>query len=224
MKICEDCILAKIKRKNIIKMSSNKSTKPGERLLIDISYVKKESLGGKNIWILIEDQATSMKWSTFVRRNGGMVKVVTDFVVSLRNKNKELVRFIRVDNAGENKAVKASLEKEGQSVAFEFSSPNTPEQNGQMERSFATLRGRVRAMLNGAGVPTEMRDSLWAECESTATKLCNLMRMKGDTSSYELFYQKEAPYYPSLRAFGEMGIKKTKLYGLPEKLANKGSL
>ena len=61
LKTCEDCVLAKIKRKNLNKVSNSKSIKPGEGLLLDISYIKKQSLGAKNMCLLINNQATSMK-------------------------------------------------------------------------------------------------------------------------------------------------------------------
>ena len=43
---CEDCILAKIRRKNIKNFSNLRSEVPGEWLLLDVSYIKKNSLGG----------------------------------------------------------------------------------------------------------------------------------------------------------------------------------
>jgi gag-polypeptide of LTR copia-type/Zinc knuckle len=45
---CEDCLLSKMRRKNINKMSLGRSKVPGERFLIDISYIKRKSLGGKD--------------------------------------------------------------------------------------------------------------------------------------------------------------------------------
>jgi hypothetical protein len=44
---CEDCLLAKIRRENINKVSNGISKDPGERLSIDISYIKKKILRGK---------------------------------------------------------------------------------------------------------------------------------------------------------------------------------
>jgi hypothetical protein len=51
-----------------------------------------------------------------------------------------------MDNAEENVSLNSNLEKEGLHIEDEFPSPNTPEQNGQVERGFATLWGRVRAI------------------------------------------------------------------------------
>jgi hypothetical protein len=175
LKSCEDCILGKIWRKNLNKFRSSRSKIQGEKILIDISYIKTESLGGKNTWLLVEDQATSMKWSYFMRRKGELIKKMMVFVKTLKAKNPEDVKYIRLDNAGENLGLRTDLELEGINTNLEFTSPETPEQNGQVERSFVTLWGRVRAMLNCSGVPQEMRDKLWAEFASTATHLSNVM-------------------------------------------------
>jgi hypothetical protein len=42
---CENCILAKLKRTNISKLNPNKAKKRGERLCVDISWIKKSSIG-----------------------------------------------------------------------------------------------------------------------------------------------------------------------------------
>ena len=73
IKTCEDCLLPKMRKKKINKTSNGKSRISGERLLIDLSYIKRQSLGGKDTWLLIEDQFTSMKWIFFMRRKGGLI-------------------------------------------------------------------------------------------------------------------------------------------------------
>ena len=57
---CESCAIAKAKQKNVVKVRKDKGAeKPGERLYIDISSVSKKSAGGKKLWALIVDDATS---------------------------------------------------------------------------------------------------------------------------------------------------------------------
>ena len=106
---------------------------------MDVSYIKRESLGKRNMWILIEDQATSMKWSYFGRRKNEVSDVVYEFILKLKNKDNSLSKYLRMDNSGENVGLKNKMQREGLDVIIEFTSPNTPEQNGQVERSFATL-------------------------------------------------------------------------------------
>ena len=46
----------------------------------------------------------------------------------------------------------------------------TPQQNGKVERAFATLYGRIRSMFVNAGFEKVKRETLQAECAATATK------------------------------------------------------
>ena len=63
------------------------------------------------------------------------------------------VAFIRCDNAGENVKIKERITEEDISgIKMEYMAPETPQHNGEVERSFAFLYNRVRAMLNHAGV------------------------------------------------------------------------
>jgi hypothetical protein len=184
---CEDCLLAKMKRKNINKLSLGKSKIPGERILIDISYIKRKSLGGKDTWLLIEDQATNFKWSYFMRRKVELMDEMIKFIKTMISKNPESIKFIRLDNAGENLGLKSRIELEGLDIKMEYTNPETPEQNGQVERSFATLWGKVRFMLNRSVVTQDLREKLWAECASTGTKLNNIISRKDGNTPFEKF-------------------------------------
>ena len=50
---------------------------------------------------------------------------------------------IKYNNAGENKMAEELCKKEGLNVLFEYTAPNIPQQNGKVERKFATLYGCV---------------------------------------------------------------------------------
>jgi hypothetical protein len=63
---CFECSLAKIRQQNVGKDSENRSSVPGERLLVDISSVNVKSCGGNRFWVLVMDDCTSMCWSIFV--------------------------------------------------------------------------------------------------------------------------------------------------------------
>ena len=66
-KKCEDCSLAKTKRKNMSKYSGAKSTMPGESICFDISYAQQKIYGGSKFWLLIVDQCTDMSWSYLLK-------------------------------------------------------------------------------------------------------------------------------------------------------------
>ena len=76
---------------------------------------------------------------------------------------------ILCDNAGENKKLEENVIEKNMKIIFEYTAAGTPQQNRVAERAFATLYGRVRAMLNRAGLEGMTREKLWAECAMTAT-------------------------------------------------------
>jgi hypothetical protein len=70
------------------------------------------------------------------------------------------VKYIRYNNARENITMKDDLEVKTFGVKFEFSDPRTPHRNGKVERKFQTLYGRIRSMLNEAGIQGQLREKI----------------------------------------------------------------
>jgi hypothetical protein len=92
-------------------------------------------------------------------------------------------------------------------INLEFTAPNTPQQNGKVERKFQTLYGKVRSMLNWARLPITMRRRLWAQCAKTATLLKNIiLKHHSEITSYELLHGKASPHIDFLRKFGEVAM------------------
>lgn len=205
-KECKECLQGKAQRMQVNKTTNNHATKPGERLMIDISTVKTQN--SKKIgryWLLIVDEATNMKWSYFLKSKEGQVSVIIGLIKRLNNDGKT-VKFIRCDNAGENVALQNRIEEEGINVSFEYTARQTPQQNGKVERAFATLYGRMRAMMIGANWSEEMKRMHWTEAAATATKLDNILNEKGKESPHRQFYKEDPLYEKYLRTFGEKGI------------------
>jgi hypothetical protein len=116
-----------------------------------------------------------------------MVDVTLDFIRILKTKDVGAVKYLCMDNGGKNISLKNKLLKIGFEVQVNLILHNTPEQNGQVERSFATLLGQVRAMSNNSGVGEDLWNDLWAECAATATKLCNVTSRGDGRSPFEVF-------------------------------------
>jgi hypothetical protein len=68
------------------------------------------------------------------------------------------VKFLRCDNSGENESLRKALIREGINVHMEFTAPQTPKEDRKVERAFATLWGRTKAMLNSTGFDEEHRN------------------------------------------------------------------
>ena len=151
------------------------SSKPGERLYLDISSVDATSGGGNRYWAIVVDDYSRFKRSFFLRTKSGLTAVVLPYIKELQATGKP-VRFVRMDNAGENKVLGGQLRELG--IKVEYTAPNTPQQNGVAERGFAMITARGRAMMLHAQLSLELKQKLWAECFQTATQLGNLLPIK----------------------------------------------
>ena len=64
---CLSCSLEKIRQKNIPKKNEDIAKEAGERMYLDISSMKDESLGGRRHWAMLVDEATRCKHSFFLK-------------------------------------------------------------------------------------------------------------------------------------------------------------
>ena len=210
-----------MRQKNNPKENENRSTTLGERLCIDTSSVKSKSYGGNKYWSLAVDEATGMAFASFLAKKSQVKEHIVPLICELQNKGK-VVKYIRCDNAGENTKLKEECDRLNLGVEFEFTAPNTPQQNGIVERKFATLYGRGRALLNKTGFNRSMRKGLWAEAARIATMLDSITVKPGETKCpHELFFGSVPKWARYLRTFGEVGIVKSAA-SIQSKLDNKG--
>ena len=219
---CGDCLLAKARQKNIPKLNENRSKIPGQRLFFDVSSIKNKSFGGSKFWLMIMDDATDYIWSYFLKNKSEVPTYIIELIKELKEKHNIKVEILHCDNAGENLMTERKCKEEGLGIKMEYTAPNTPQQNGRIERKFPTLYGRVRAMLNAAQVSKTLRKGLWAECAKTATLLENIcVGVHEDQPSYTKFFKKDNDTLWHMHPFGEIAIV-TKKKKLQSKLENTG--
>jgi hypothetical protein len=190
---CEQCAIAKARQKNVDKNWLCSSNLPGKRLYVDISSIKERSFGGAKFWALIVDDYTDYCWS-FVMKSKLHIKVrIKTLLTDLKIANR-IVKFIRCDDAGKNMTMKNDPEIKSFGIKFEFSGPRTPQINGKVVRKFQTLYGRIRAILNGAGLEGELRDKIWAECVMNVTYLSKIISTKLSFKAYLNCYMLKTQY------------------------------
>ena len=102
--ICLSCSLVKIRQKNIPKKNEDKTKKPGERMYLDISSMRKPSM-------MLVDEATKYKKSFFLKKKNEQVEPNFDWIKALKARHKIRVKIIRCDNAGENKVLERESDK-----------------------------------------------------------------------------------------------------------------
>ena len=157
-----------------------------------------------------------MCWSRFVKKKSDLTESMETFFNMLEKQGKiisTILITIRLDNAGENTKLQDEMNMSKWNVKFEFTAPNTPQQNGKAERKFATLKGRIRAMMNWAEFPEEMRQKMWAYAAHNATQHDVILTTRLKQNSYKLFWGKQPNYIGNLKRFGETGTVKTLVKG-----------
>ena len=139
------------------------------------------------------------------KKKSELPSITLAFIKELEQEQGIKMASIRLDNSGENRALESICKQEGLDIKFEFTAPNTPQQNGRVERKFATLYGRMRAMMSGMG---ERRTNyIWTAAADTATDLDNLIIRAGETeNSFQKFHEDKKKCFASgdnFKTFGE---------------------
>ena len=188
MRECKGCGLGKMRQKNVSKEQVPRSKTVGERMFMDISSIKHESAGGAKFWALFMDDCSGFLINRFLRNKSDLAKQGSMLIKKLSDQNGIKIKTIRCDNAGENKKMEEACDKLGLGTKFEYTAVGTPQQNGRIERKFATLYGRVRSMMIDAGIEEELRQKLWAEAANMCVDLNNiLVNNKRERSAYQTF-------------------------------------
>ena len=221
---CVDCCISKARQKNLNKHTSESVLEPGDLFSSDISSSQSKAYGGAKYWLLVVDHATNMKWTFLLKTRAQQTEVLVNFAKDLKNTHGIQIKRWRTDNAGENKTTFEAFIKNELGIIPEYTTRETPQHTGKVERSFATLYGRVRSMLNHAGFEPTRRAALWAEAAATATKLDNIsIHTDADKTPHELFYGTPTKYQDHLRVCGEMGvITKSNTSSIKNKLHDRG--
>ena len=205
---CETCAQAKIRQANIPKKKEPQvPSRTGYRLYIDISSFKHESMGGKRHWLIVVDDSGDCNHSFFLKRKSDQIEPLPVWMKELKAKYGIDIKYVRLDNSGENRSLQRKCAKQNLGILFAFTAPGTPQQISMVERKIPTLMGRSRATMITAGFSQQDKRKFWCEVISTATKLDNIMVRKERTKPlFTLFYNDEPKYLKFLRSFGDMAV------------------
>ena len=129
---CESYSLAKSKQKAVPKISSHvKANAPGERMHIDLSKIKKPTelkTIGKSNWLIIVDELTKLKFSSFHETKGSIVAPICSLINKLKLNHSIITQYIRCDNAGENQTLEKVINGKDwrMAIQFEYTACATP--------------------------------------------------------------------------------------------------
>lgn len=120
------------------------------------------------------DEATQKKFSMFLKQKSDVKEKFIPLLKELQDTYGTWVHHIRCDNVGENRALEDACINKELGIIFQYTAPRTTQQNGIVERAFATLLGKTRVIINGAGLDEERRHLFWTEAANTITQLENI--------------------------------------------------
>jgi hypothetical protein len=146
-------------------------------------------------------------WSFFLPHKDDLPPVMMQWLHQATSQYKIKVKCFRCDNAGENKSFQSLLKRKWKHYnKFEYTAPNTPQQNGKIELEFATLYGKIRFILNAAGFPAFLRSRLWSYAAKCVTQLENTIVDSSTMTASEKIIGYIPKWFKNLRTFGEIGI------------------
>jgi hypothetical protein len=183
VKPCESCTIAKAKQKKVPKASEHVvATENGKRVFLDISSIKIMEDGDKPTtqpyWRIMVDKRTQLRFSNFYLNKDGMVEPTCEQFRRWKEGGRA-VKYIRLDDGGENEALqkRALSDAWKLDIEFEFTGGDTPQWNHLAELGFAIFANRGRARLGRVNIPFAIRHLLWRKAFKTATLLDGLLVM-----------------------------------------------
>ena len=102
---CEDCATGNGRQKDVVK----------EFLLVShlLKWENNEDKGySKMFWLLAVDEYSRMKFSWFLNKKSELSAVMRDFIKKCKGHN-IIIKYIRLNNAGENKGFQRDANREG---------------------------------------------------------------------------------------------------------------
>jgi hypothetical protein len=171
------------------------------------------------------DERTGTKFSDFFETRKDMIEPTCAQLNRWKDNGHE-VKYIRLDNAGDNvtlqKRTDSSAWKLG--IDFEYTARSTPQQNHLAEQGFAHLANLGRALMYHAHVPLKWRYKLFTKAFKTATLLDGLHVIELDgklDTRYKHWCGKNPKFIGHLRTWGEAGTVSLKSKATP-KIADRG--
>ena len=172
LKPCDGCMRAKARAKNVPKTTCTKAERPGERLFLDTTGPFAPSLGGSRFTAKLVDQKSRKTWGARLKKKSEIPSIVAKKLDEL-NAIGKTVKYVRCDNAGEHKEKLRTVCK-SRGAQLEYTTPDTPQFNGVVERKIVTDRLRAHAMEISARLTPKAQELLRAEAEATAEILSNI--------------------------------------------------
>ena len=144
------CALVKSRSMKTTRTCSKQATANGGRLSVDTTGPYPKSREENNCWLCGLDDKSDKIWVHFDPSKNQMVTFVEDLVTTT-NGMEQKVKYLRYDNSGEHQEGLMVYCKEV-GMTLEYIAPNTPKQNGRIEKKIRIIWQRAMTMMNNANL------------------------------------------------------------------------
>ena len=160
---------------------------------------KTKTHNGFNHFVTIVDDYTRHVWITLIKYKSDVILVLKNFIHYVETQFSSVIMCLRSDNAREIKEGEMKLFLLGKGIIHQASCPETPQQNGVVERKHRHLLETARALHFQAKLPS----NLWGESVLCAAHIINRMPLKSInlSSPYERLYGQK-PSLQHLKCYG----------------------
>lgn len=178
LEFCETCMKAKQARKPF--RPATRATRPGYRIYVDLAGGGDTladqygngipTYGGARYILILTDDATRYRWGYLLGTKSEAIPTIKNWIKMIYSTTGRKIGIMHHDQGREfvNEELRGFYRNEG--TQMEVTSPDTPQSNGQAERSNRIIMERVRSLLFDADLPKP----LWGEAFTTAIVMKNL--------------------------------------------------
>lgn len=186
---CDACMKAKSTDLSF-PQKSEKPEKPLDIIVADVcGPIRVQSLGGRNYFLTITDLHSDYTEVKFLRNKSDAKVEIRNYIEFVKNQVSQKPKIFRTDRGGEfvDNELQAYLKDQG--VKIEFTTPDSPQQNGVAERKNRTLNDAVRTLF----ISSQLPENLWPEAMNNVVYTYNRIVRKGkEASPIEIFFNKVA--------------------------------
>ena len=93
-------------------------------------------MGGKRHWLIAVDEFSDYSRSFFLKRKSDQIVEIPSWIKGLKKKYGIDVKYIRLDNSGENRKLQQECEKQNLGLIFEFTAPGTPSKTQLLKEKY----------------------------------------------------------------------------------------
>ena len=193
---CNFCIEAKMTNK-MNRTPDAKASKPLEMVHTDLcGPISPETIQGARYAIVFVDDYSGLIKVYFIKHKSSAAKATAKYLSDMSPYGE--VKIIRSDGGGE------FISKEYENLLIEnkiqhqFSSPNSPHQNGTAERAWRTLMEAARALIYQSGLPKD----LWSYAVRHAAFTRNRCYSQTHNNTPYAKFMGKSPHIKNLRIFG----------------------